>query len=70
MTDDPGAPLLGVLHSFPLSSRDRASFARTDTGSTLDNVRVLTAAAIYFNSLAVGDFGGRLGAIRGRGLVE
>lgn len=32
-------------------------------------MRILTAAAISFNPLAVDDFGGRLGPIRGRGLV-
>ena len=70
MADEPGAPVLDVLRRFRLSSRDRASFARTDTAATLDNVRVLTAAAIFLNSVAIDDFGARLGSIRGRGLVE
>ncbi len=33
-------------------------------------MRLLTAAASYFNILAVTDFGGRSGAVRGEGLVE
>jgi len=70
MTDEPGAPILDLLRRFRLSSRDRASFKRAGTDATLHNVRVLTAAAIYVNSLAIDDFGGRLGSIRGRGLVE
>ena len=35
-----------------------------------DVVRVLTAAATYFNTLAVAQFGGRQGNVRHEGLVE
>jgi death-on-curing protein len=45
-------------------------FADTDTDTTLTKVRLLSAAATYFNILAVSDFGGRGGPIRGEGLVE
>lgn len=68
--DRPDLPLLAVLHRIRLSPDERAVFARSDTAATLEQVRVLTAAAVYFNALAVDDFGGRLGPIRGRGLVE
>src|SRR5581483_7502825 len=45
-------------------------FSQTDSASTVAKVRLLTAAATYFNILAVTDFGGRSGAVRGEGLVE
>jgi death-on-curing protein len=42
----------------------------TDPETTLAKVRLLSAAALYFNALAVADFGGRTGRPRGEGLVE
>jgi death-on-curing protein len=45
-------------------------FAATDTDSSLAKVRLLTAAATYFNILAVTDFGGRTGPLRAEGLLE
>ena len=45
-------------------------FARTDTETTLVKIRLLTAAASYFNIMAVTDYGGRGGPERGEGLVE
>lgn len=62
--------LLSVLRGFRLSPHERDDFARADPQATLRNVRLLTAAAVYFNTLAVGDFGGRLGPTRGLHLVE
>lgn len=38
--------------------------------TTLEHVRALTYAAIYFNTVAVTDFGGRIGRVRQEGLVE
>ena len=70
MEEQAESPLFDVLRRVRLSSADRAVFVRPGTSATLHRVRVLTAAAIYFNALAVDDFGGRLGPIRGRGLVE
>lgn len=45
-------------------------FTRTDTDATIAKVRIFTAAAYYFNVLAVDEFGGRPGAPRAHGLVE
>ncbi len=45
-------------------------FRQTDTETTLAKVRLLTAAANYFNTIAVADFGGRPGSARAPGLVE
>lgn len=50
--------------------QDPIDFGRTDTEATLAQVRLLTAAAGYFNVLVVADFGGRPGPSRGEGLVE
>ena len=55
---------LQVILSQPLD------FTATDTTSTLAKVRLLTAAAMYFNVLSVSDFGGRAGPVRAEGLVE
>lgn len=45
-------------------------FVRDDTAALLAKVEILTAASMFFNILAVDEFGGRAGAIRGRGLVD
>ena len=45
-------------------------FAGTDLASTAAKVRLLSAAATYFNVLTVAEFGGRLGPVRQEGLVE
>jgi prophage maintenance system killer protein len=60
----------GLLGKLPISPGERRQFARRDTASTLANVRLVTAAAIYFNAAAVTGFGGRGGPARARGLVE
>jgi death-on-curing protein len=45
-------------------------FARTDPEATASKVRLLSAAAIYFNVLVITEFGGRAGPVRQEGLVE
>jgi hypothetical protein len=45
-------------------------FRQTDPETTLAQVRHLTAAATYFNLLAISDFHGRSGKTRAPGLVE
>jgi prophage maintenance system killer protein len=45
-------------------------FSDTDAESTLAKIGLLTAVATYFNVLAVSDYGGRSGPVRGEGLVE
>lgn len=67
-SEDPSIATLLTRLRFLL--RDPIDFKRTDTETTLAKVRILTAAAMYFNVLAVADFGGRPGPSRGEGLVE
>lgn len=45
-------------------------FTKTDSDTILVKVRILTAAAYYFNILALREFGGRAGTARDHGLVE
>jgi death-on-curing protein len=66
--DDPS--LAALLTRLRFLLREPIDFTRTDTETTLAKVRILTAAAMYFNVLAVADFGGRPGPPRGEGLVE
>lgn len=61
------AHLLARLH---FSLIEPIDFTRTDTETTLTKIRLLTAAATYFNTLAIADFGGRAGPVREEGLVE
>jgi death-on-curing protein len=69
MTDEP--PNITTLFELVRASVDeRVDFARTDTEATIAKVRYLAAVAVYLNTLAVTDFGGRLGPVRERGLVE
>jgi hypothetical protein len=58
LDDAPASPIPKLLRRFLISPEERALFARTDTEATLHKVRLLTAAAVYFNTLAVDDFGG------------
>jgi death-on-curing protein len=59
-----------LLRRVRFAMAEPVDFARTDHEGVLVQVRVLTAAATYFNVLAVADFGGRAGAVRAPGLVE
>jgi death on curing protein len=59
-----------LLHRLTIVMQQPVDFARTDTDTTVIKIRLLTAAASYFNILAVSDFGGRIGPVRGEGLVE
>lgn len=45
-------------------------FRAEDTESRQAQVRLLTAAAAYYNAFSVGEHGGRIGAARAPGLVE
>lgn len=64
------ASLRELLDRLRFVLREPISFTREDRETTLRKVRLLTAAATYFNVLAVSDFGGRSGAVREDGLVE
>lgn len=66
--DDPVRNYQQVSLQFYLA--ERVNFADPSTESTLVKVRVLTAAAIYFNVIAISEFGGRAGSVRQTGLVE
>lgn len=68
---EPDDPLLSALLTrLRFLLQQPIDFTKTDTETTLAKVRLLTAAAMYFNLLAVADFGGRSGPSRGEGLVE
>jgi hypothetical protein len=63
-------PLGELLNLLQFSPEEERIFARFDAAATLKKVEVIAAAAIFLNLYAVDEFGGRLGAIRARGLVE
>ncbi len=70
MADDAPSPLAALLERLQVILSHPIDFTATDTESTVATVRLLTAAATYFNVLSVSDFGGRSGPIREEGLVE
>lgn len=70
MADPPERSLTDLLTNLRFILRRPVDFAATDTDTTLAKARLLTAAATYFNVLAVSGFGGRLGLVREDGLVE
>src|SRR5260370_141875 len=70
MTDDEQPSLSEILRQIEITLQEPLDFTSTDPDTTQINVRVLTAAATYFNVLALREFGGRPGAVREPGLVE
>src|SRR3712207_5240172 len=66
MTDEPEGTLLDLLVRLEFILAEPVDFTRTDTATTLVKVRVLTAAAIYFNLLSVADFGVERAVFEGR----
>jgi death-on-curing protein len=70
MADDAPTSLAALLERLQVLLARPIDFSATDTDSTLAKVRLLVAAATYFNVLSVTDFGGRTGAVREAGLVE
>ena len=70
MTEPPDSSLTALLRQLPVSPAERAAFARADSDATATTVRLLTAAAHYFNAHARFEYGGRPGSARDRGLVE
>src|SRR5436305_1087517 len=62
--------LASLLDRITVILQQPIDFTQTDTEATVVKIRLLTAAATYFNVLAVSDFGGRGGPVRGEGLVE
>ena len=62
-SDDP----LDTVHDrVAVPDLDGLDLSSTDPATTLAKVRLLTAAATYFNTIAVAEFGGRLGPVRAR----
>ena len=59
-----------LLARITVTLQQPIDFAHTDTETTLVKIRLLSAVAVYYNVLAVADFGGRVGPVRGEGLVE
>jgi death-on-curing protein len=70
MTEHNSPALAGLLERLRFQLEEPVDFARTDPESTAAKVRLLSAAATYFNVLAVTEFGGRPGPVRQEGLVE
>ena len=70
MTEAPDPSLTELLRQLPISPAERAAFAGTDPEATAIKVRILTAAAHYFNAHSRLEYGGRPGSARDRGLVE
>src|SRR5215217_1867681 len=70
MADAASPQLTALLERLQFILAQPVNFIATDTATTLAKVRLLTAAATYFNILSVTDFGGRSGPAREEGLVE
>ena len=70
MTDDADRSLHHLTRRLEIVLSEPVDFTKTDTATTLAKVRLLTAAATYFNILAVTDFGGPSSVVRAEGLVE
>jgi death on curing protein len=70
MTERDNPALTSLLARLRLQLVEPVDFTLTDPQTTVAKVRLLSAAAVYFNVLAVTDFGGRSGPVRQEGLVE
>lgn len=68
--DSDDVQLEDLLERIQFVLREPLDFLRSDSEATATKVRLLTAAATYFNVLSVADFGGRTGSVRGEGLIE
>jgi death on curing protein len=70
MSDQVDFSLENMLQRLELLLTEEIDFSATDTVTTVAKAQLLTVAAVYVNSLAVSEFGGRVGILRGPGLVE
>jgi prophage maintenance system killer protein len=70
MHDEAPPELSDLLDQIAFFLAQPLNFTSTDPETTETKVRILTAAAYYFNILSVREFGGRLGTPRDHGLVE
>ena len=62
--------LAHLLRQLQVQLTEPVDFTRTDPESSAAKVRLLSAAAVYFNIMAITEFGGRVGPIRQEGRVE
>ena len=70
MSDQDDPNLGSVQERLRFQLTERVDFTDTSTESTLTKVRILSAAAVYFNIVAITDFGCRAGTVRQVGMVE
>ncbi len=70
MSEEEIPELTELLDSIRFFLAQPFDIARADPDTTAAKVRIFTAAAYYFNTLAVAEFGGRPGVPRAHGLVE
>lgn len=70
MTAYDSLALASLLERIQFQLAEPVDFAHTDPEATAAKVRLLSAAAVYFNVLAITEFGGRPGPVRHEGLVE
>lgn len=70
MTSNSDPPFDDQLARIDFSLAERLDWSRGDPETTVTKVRLLTAAATYFNIIAIADFGGRNAPARDVGLVE
>lgn len=70
MTEDNAGSLTRLLDRLRFALAEPIEFTRADPETTAAMVRLLSAAASYFNVMTITEFGGRLGPTRQEGLVE
>jgi death-on-curing protein len=70
MTEHDPPSLASLLERLQFELARPVDFTHADPESTAAKVRLLSAAAVYFNLLAVAEFGGRPGPVRQEGLIE
>lgn len=70
MAPEPDPALIEIADRIRFTLLAPLDFSRTDHATIQRKVRLLTAAALYFNVVVVTDFGGRGGPARDERLVE
>ena len=70
MTERPDSLLARLLAQLQVRLSEPINFTSANPKETAGKVRLLSAAAIYFNVLAISEYGGRLDPVRQEGLVE
>lgn len=70
MNDDERHPIESVIDEVQFILSQPLDLARNDAAAYAEIVHLLTAAAMYFNSRLIAEFGGKLGKERAPGLTE